>query len=502
MPAKRSLTLALALLLVAAIPARAGSFPELHVVDLRSGIAPSNALHDGSAELDGWLYFSAYDDTNGYELWRTNGTISELVKYFVTGPGTSYAGGFTTFKGYVYFAAWLSGNHPALWRTDGTAAHTEPVKDLAPDAEMTGLDLFIVSGDTLYFRGYDPVHGNEIWRSDGTAEGTYLVKDINSANAGAAPWNLTANSGYLYFTEDDGVHGTELWRTDGIDGTEAHTKMVKDINSTGGDSSSPFYLTPAGNYLYFTADDGVHGTELWRTDGIDGTEAHTAMVKDIVSTGSASTSIYGLTAFNGSVYMSADDGVHGFALWRSDGTEATTRLIKGTDPVNANGYGPESFTVVGDWLYYSNWDSTHSTELWRTDGTTANTTLVSDVYPGVGESYPGNLVAIGDTLYFTAKDGTGTKLWRATTDGSLTSSTIPGSNVTYSSRYASIGGRLFIPFASDETGQEFAYLDEPTYGLPPTDRTDSGWSTTLVILAAVTAAASVGLSVRKGALAK
>jgi len=493
MPAKRSLTLALALLLVAAIPARASSFPTIHTVDLRSGVAPSYALHDGSAELDGWLYFSAYDDSHGDELWRTNGTTSNLVADIVTGPGTSYPGGYTTFKGYVYFAAQVSNMHLALWRTNGTAAHTELVKDLAPGAELTDIRNLVVSGDTLYFSGYDPVHGNEIWRSDGTAEGTYLVRDINPAHDGSSPWNLTGNSGYLYFTEDDGVHGTELWRTDGIDGTDAHTHMVKDINITGGDSSSPCFLTPAGTYLYFIADDGTHGQELWRTDG---TEAHTAMVKDL---GSA-TEIYGMTAFKGSVYMSADDGVHGFALWRSDGTAATTRLIKGTDPVNENGYGPENFTVVGNWLYYSNWDSANGTELWRTDGTTANTTLVSDIYPGVAQSYPGNFVVNGDALYFIANDGTGSKLWRATTDGSLTSSTIPGSNVTYSSRYASLGGRLFIPYTSDETQQEFAYIDEPTYALPPTDRTDSGWSTTLVILAAVTAAAGMGLVMRKDAL--
>jgi ELWxxDGT repeat protein len=490
MPAKRSLSFALALLLAAAIPARASSFPTIHTVDLRPGIAPSNALHDGSAELDGWLYFSAYDDTHGYELWRTNGTTSELVKDTVDGPGTSYPGGYTTFKGYIYFAAWVSGNHPALWRTDGTAAHTEMIKDIAPDAELTSLDVFTVSGDTLYFRGYDPVHRNEIWRSDGTAEGTYLVRDIHPANDGSAPWNLTANSGYLYFTEDDGVHGTELWRTDGIDGTETHTQMVKDIKSTGADSSSPGDLTPAGSYLYFLADDGTNGYELWRTDG---TEANTAMVEDL----GPATSIYGMTAFKGSVYMSADDGVHGFALWRSDGTAATMELIKGTDPVNENGYGPESLTVVGNWLYYSNWDSTHSTELWRTDGTTANTTLVSDIYPGVGESYPERLVALGDALYFIADSGAGKKFYRASADGSLTSSTITGSNVSYGYTYASIGGRLFIPYSSDETGQEFAYLDEPTFGLPGTNRDGSGWSTALVLLAAVTAVAGVALRMRR-----
>lgn len=493
MPAKRSLTLSLALLLVVAIPARASSFPTIHTVDLRPGFPASYALHLGSAELDGWLYFGAYDDSHGLEPWRTNGTTSELVKDIKDGPADSYAGGYTTLNGYVYFAAQVSANHYALWRTDGTAAHTELIKDIAPGAELISLDLFTVSGETLYFRGYDPVHGNEIWRSDGTEAGTYLVKDINPANAGAAPWELTAHGGYLYFTENDVAHGTELWRTDGIDGTEAHTQMVKDIKSTGSDSSSPNDLTPAGAYLYFIADDGTHGFELWRTDG---TEANTALVKDLGPT----TGIYAMAAFNGSLYMSADDGVHGPALWRSNGTAATTTLIKGTDPVNENGYGPESYTVVGNWLYYSNWDSTHSTELWRTDGTTANTTLVSDIYPGVGESYPSNLVANGDALYFIANDGTGTKLWRATTDGSLTSSTIPGSNVNYSSNYASLGSRLFIPYSSDETQQEFAYLDEPTYGLPPTDRTDSGWSTTLVILAAVTAAAGVGLGMRKAAL--
>ena len=489
MPAKRSLTLALALLLVAAIPARATGFPEIHVVDVRSGFGPSSALHEGSAELDGWLYFSAYDDTHGYELWRTNGTTSELVKDIVDGPGTSYPGGYTTFKGYVYFVATITHDHYSLWRTDGTPENTTLVVDIAPDAEQSGIDYLVASGDTLYFRGYDPVHGTEIWRSDGTSENTRLIKDINPA-PGTMPWNLTAHDGALYFTEDDGVHGTELWRTDGIDGTEAHTKMVKDIKSTGGDSSNPYSLTALGSSLYFIADDGTNGFELWRTDG---TEAHTEMVKDL----GPSTNINSLKAFNGSIYMNADDGVHGFALWRSDGTAATTKLIKGTDPVNANGYGPERMTPVGNWLYYSNWDSDHSAELWRTDGTTANTTLMSDINPGVGDSLPGNFVAIGDALYFTAYDGTGTKLWRATTDGSLTSSTITGSNVSYDSHYASLGGRLFIPFVSDETGQEFAYVDEPTYGLPPTDREDSSWSTALVIFAAITAVAGVVVSRRE-----
>jgi hypothetical protein len=46
---------------------------------------------------------------------------------------------------------------------------------------------------------------------------------------------------------------------------------------------------------------------------------------------------------------------------------------------------------------------------------------------------------------------------------------------------------------SDETGSEFAHLDEPTFVLPGTNRDGSAWSTTLVLLAAVTAVAGIGL---------
>ena len=101
----------------------------------------------------------------------------------------------------------------------------------------------------------------------------YLVKDIYPGDS-ADPWLLTGFGNLVYFQADDGIHGRELWRSDG---SKAGTLLVSD-GLAGSKSSDPEPLGGAGSYFYFDTKDSVHGRELWRTNA-DGTGS--TMVKDL-----------------------------------------------------------------------------------------------------------------------------------------------------------------------------------------------------------------------------
>ena len=73
-----------------------------------------------------------------------------------------------------------------------------------------------------------------------------LIKDINPGAGNSNPENLTAVNDTLYFTANDGANGTELWKSN----TSSGTIMVQDI-TPGPESSTLFELTNAGGTLFF-----------------------------------------------------------------------------------------------------------------------------------------------------------------------------------------------------------------------------------------------------------
>ena len=109
------------------------------------------------------------------------------------------------------------------------------------------------------------------------------MKDIRAGITGSVPavnfaGVVASVNGTLFFQANDGSSGEELWKSDG---TSAGTVMVKDIANGG--SSFPRELTNVNGTLFFRASDGIaNGPELWKSDG---TTAGTVMVKDIRSGG-------------------------------------------------------------------------------------------------------------------------------------------------------------------------------------------------------------------------
>jgi ELWxxDGT repeat protein len=493
MPAKRSLTLALALLLVAAIPVRASSFPAVTIVDLEPGATGSRAMDvSDTADLNGYQYFVASVGADGYELWRTNGLVSTLVKDIAPGSGSSFPSQFTRVGDTLYFIASDGVHGHEIWRTDGTTAGTTIVKDIRSGVGGSGPEQLHALGNDLYFSADDGVAGYELWRSDGTSAGTTLVKDIVPGSSASDPNWLTVIGDHLYFSAFDANSDEELWRSDG---TGAGTARVKDIR-VGADSSSPQNLASAlyGGYLYFGADDGINGIELWRTDG---TAAGTTLVENI-NPSSSSSNPQLFTELGGYLYFSANDGTNGTEVWRTNGT--LTEMVANSNPTDSS--DPDGFVVFDDMLFMGLTSNTYGHEFCALVYEAADAAITCwDLSMGSNSTFPQNFTVIGDYLYFIGSGTTTPRnIWRVARDLTRTTITMPvGSQldcISCNSQISSAGNRLYMTISGAATGDEFAYIIEPTGSMPSTNSEGSPWSTTLVVLASLTAAAGLTLRMR------
>jgi len=326
--------------------------------------------------LGNMLIFKASDVDFGVELWRwhpING--AQLVKDIFPGnnsygiPNGSYPSGFVEVNGSLYFIArdsWDeadSGNYE-LWKTDGTEEGTMMVKDINSNGGNSYVGFLTPFDDMLYFRASDE-HGSEIWKTDGTEDGTVMVKDIRQGSSGSSPQYLTVFGDAIYFSANEGTNeGYELWKTDG---TEEGTVMVYNV-CPGGSGSYPQDFVVMGGWLYFTATDCDDGYELWKTDGNPGGGSHTLLVKDIFP-GSSSSYPFALTVVSDGLggellYFSANDGSFGYELWRSDGTMQGTIMVKDIRYGGDSGLDYTEMYAVGNILLFTANDGFTGLELY------------------------------------------------------------------------------------------------------------------------------------------
>jgi ELWxxDGT repeat protein len=271
----------------------------------------------------------------GFKFIKSNGTESgtTVIKDFGVPTMGSNPAEMVTVNNLIYFRTQPentdSGPQAELWRTDGTTEGTVKLADTGPGYEMEPV------GNKLFFTATAD-YGWGLYVTEGTPETTVLLAGSVDSNL---PYGLTNVNGVLYYYN---VHG-ELWRTNG-----SEPVLVRDLRLINS-------VTNVNGQAFVLAGLPGNGLELWRTNGV-GTLIR---VKTIRTDYAEPADYNGTTNIGRFFYFIADDGVHGHEIWRSDGTALGTYMMFNINEQDETGSFSSrendirALTVSNNKLYFS-----------------------------------------------------------------------------------------------------------------------------------------------------
>ncbi|MCB9047070.1 MAG: T9SS type A sorting domain-containing protein [Chitinophagales bacterium] len=277
-----------------------GANPPALVSDIHGGAAGSDI--DELVTLNGKIYFNADNGTNGPELWEHDPTLGQTVQLSfinVVAPGSSPQH-LKTAMGKIYFSALSPTTGRELYEYDPSNNKVKLVADIYPSAGSSEPESLAELNGKLYFSAYTPGSGREIYVYDGTTVQQLL--DMNPG-AGYGCWAsiddlpaIGAIGNDLYFAGGDGTNGIQLFKYNTLSKTAS---FVATIDPNG--KSYPAGFIYYANKVFFTADNGTHGRELWVLDG----NGSATMVADINTNAQVGIAPNNLVVYDNGLYFTA-----------------------------------------------------------------------------------------------------------------------------------------------------------------------------------------------------
>ncbi|RFS17027.1 3-coathanger stack domain-containing protein [Emticicia sp. C21] len=350
------------------------------------------------------VYFLAYDDIHGHEIWRSDGTVAGtfMLKDIRTEKASSSPGNLIALDDKVYFLARNEKTGTELWKVDTKTLAASLHKEFTTDTtqNFNGMAAYNNKGLILTESRY-------LWQIKSFG----VSIDRQNVRTGSYPANFTPSTNRIFFTMEDG-QGIELWSS--YMGTVS--SKVKTISTDVG-GSKPILLTDVNGTVFFAAHTYNTGYELWKSNG----ESNgTVKVKEITA-GRTGTVFNYLYNANGTLLFITDNGKK---LWKSDGTDAGTIMLKNF----GSGLIYNAFAYRQGFTYFVANDPGNGEGLWRTDGSTLE--LVRPITLNLSSATDFEIVVFKNLLFFKAD----TQLWKSdgTNAGTQVHLSIPCSNLVSS----------------------------------------------------------------------
>ncbi len=370
------------------------------------------------------LFFPADNGLSGIELYRYD-LVSKSYTYTDIRAGAlgSNPQFLTEVNGKIYFSADDGANGRELWVYDGTT-NTATIRNLnvtsGPLSHSNPRYITHLNG-ILYFSADDNTgEGRELYYYNiSTNQHGYvrnhLLSTLRPGALGSDPRDLRVQDGVLYFSATQGpAFGRELYKYDPVVNANSGPVRVADINPGAG-GSNPRFMASIGSKIYFSANDGVTGREMWVYDSVTNISKR---VRDI-NPGAGNSNPRFLTEVNGVIFFAATDGTVtlGRELWKYD-----TNIDNVAPVANINlvfGSNPSYIQEMDGNLYFAGWGrliGEQGMELWKYNISSGQATLVDDIAVGLfRSSAPFWITEANGMLYFGAENSplNGRELWKS-----------------------------------------------------------------------------------------